>query len=482
MGSSNTSNFTNGGTAASSAQVGWVYRADYAYAGKYLVEFSGRYDGHYYFAPGKRYAFFPAISAGWRLSEEHFIKDHYSWIDQLKLRGSYGKSGNLAGSPFQYLTSYGLNNSYILGGTSPYQTQGVYENAQANPNITWETAKKTDIGLDAVLWKGQLGFSADYFSEKRSDMLVKPNAVVPAEYGIPISQVNEGIMQNKGIDLSVSTAQKLGKDIRLNAAFNFSYAQNKLLQIFENASTYNNPNRRLTGKPYNTQFGLKAVGLYQQSDFMPDGTTLKAGEPVPTFGPVAPGDIKYADLAGAPGANGKPGAPDGKIDANDNTAVGKPLYPEIVYGATIGLSWKGLDLTMLWQGAADASIYLTDEYAYPFYNGAKIFSEQTDAWTPTHTNARYPRLLTNPTTNNTQPSSFWQYSGSYLRLKTGELGYTLPPLVMNRVKLRSIRLFVAGQNLLTFSSLKFIDPETGNNRGRYYFQQKTWSFGMNVGF
>ena len=481
MGSSNTANFTNGGTAASSAQIGWVYRADYNYAGKYLLELSGRYDGHYYFAPGKRYAFFPAASAGWRLSEEHFIKDNFTWINQLKLRGSYGKSGNLAGSPFQYLTSYGLNNSYVLGGTAPYQTQGIFENIQSNPNITWETAKKTDIGLDAILWKGQLGFSVDYFHERRSDMLVQPNAVVPAEYGIGLSQVNEGVMVNHGVDVNISTVQNLGKGIRLNASFNFSYAQNKLLQIFENASTYNNPNRRLTGKPYNTQFGLKSVGLYQQNDFNSDGT-LKTGEPVPTFGAVAPGDIKYADLAGPPGTNGKPTAPDGKIDANDITSIGHPLYPEIVYGMTLGASWRGLDLNLLFQGAADATVYLTDEYAYPFYNGAKIFSEQTDAWTPTHTNARYPRLLTNPTTNNTQNSSFWMYSGSYLRLKTAELGYSLPPVIMKTVKLHSIRVFVSGQNLLTFSGLKFIDPETGNNRGRYYFQQKTWSFGLNVGF
>ncbi|HXO73845.1 MAG TPA: SusC/RagA family TonB-linked outer membrane protein, partial [Puia sp.] len=459
VGSSNTANFTNTGTGGSSAQIGWVYRADYAYAGKYLLELSGRYDGHYYFAPGKRYAFFPAASAGWRLSEEHFIKDNFYWIDQLKIRGSYGKSGNLAGAPFQYLTSYGLNNSYILGGTSPYQTQGIAENSQANPNITWETAKKTDIGLDAILWKGKLGFTIDYFHERRSDMLVKPNAVVPAEYGIGISQVNEGIMENQGVDLSLTTVQRLGKGFRLNVAVNFSYAQNKLLQIFENSSTYNNPNRRLTGKPYNTQFGLKSQGLYQQSDFNPDGT-LKTGEPVPTFGPVAPGDIKYADLAGAPGANGKPTPPDGKIDANDNTAIGKPLYPEIIYGASVGLAWHGLELNTLWQGAADATIYLTGEYAYPFYNGAKIFTEQTDAWTPTHTNARYPRLLTNPTTNNTQQSSFWMYSGSYLRLKTAELAYSLPPVIMKPVKLRSIRLFVAAQNLLTISGLKFIDPET----------------------
>jgi TonB-linked SusC/RagA family outer membrane protein len=480
-GSSNTANFTNSGSSAQSAQIGWVYRADYAYAGKYLLELSGRYDGHYYFAPGHQYAFFPAASAGWRLSEEKFIKDNYNWIDNLKIRGSYGKSGNLAGGPFQYLTSYNLLPGAVFGGTNPYQSQGISENSQANPDITWETSNKADIGLDAVLWKGQLAFTIDFFKERRSDMLVNPNSVVPAEYGIGISQVNEGVMENKGFDFSVGTAQKLGKDFRLSAAFNFSFAENKLIQIFENAATYDNPNRRLTGKPYNTQFGLKAEGLYQESDFNADGT-LKSGEPVPSFGPVAPGDIKYADLAGPPTASGKPAPKDGVIDINDYTAIGKPLFPELIYGLNLDLSWKGLDLTTLWQGAGDATIYLTDEMAYPFFNGAKIFSQQTNTWTAQNPNAKYPRLMPTPSTNNQQPSSFWMYNGDYLRLKTAQLGYTLPPSLMRVIKLKSVRFFAGGQNLLTFSGLKFLDPETGSNRGRYYFQQKTYSFGMNVGF
>ncbi|GAA4305441.1 TonB-dependent receptor [Compostibacter hankyongensis] len=482
LGSSDKNDFDNGGSSAKGAQIGWVYRLSYAYAGKYLAELTGRYDGHYYFAPGKRYAFFPAASLGWLLSEEPFLRDNFSWIDNLKLRGSYGKSGNLAGGPFQYLTAYGLGSSYVFGGTAPYQVQGIFENAQPNPNITWETAKKADIGLDALLWNGKLGFSLDYFREKRSDMLLKPTATVPAEYGIGISQVNAGVMENAGIDFSVTTEQRLTHDLRLNAAFNFTYARNKLIQTFETPATYNNPNRRQTGRPLDTRFGLESLGLYQQSDFDADGN-LKEGEAVPTYGPVAPGDIKYADLAGPAGPDGKPTGPDGKIDINDYTVIGKPLFPEIIFGLNADLSWKGLSLSMLWQGAAGADIYLGNELAYPFFNRAKIAKYQMDYWTPDHTDAAFPRLVPSVTTNNSQESSFWVRNGTYLRLKTLELGYALPPAVLETIKLKSVRVYLSGQNLLTIRQFKYMDPELGDdNRGRYYYQQKVYAFGLNIGF
>ncbi|HEY4288538.1 MAG TPA: TonB-dependent receptor [Puia sp.] len=481
LGSSNKNNYDNSGSSAKSAQVGWIGRVNYAYASKYLFELSGRYDGHYYFAPGDRFAFFPAASAGWKLSEEHFIKDNFSWISALKLRGSYGKSGNLAGGPFQYLSAYGIGSSYVYGGTNYTQVQGVYEQSQPNPNITWETSKQTDIGLEGTLWKGLLGFEFDFFHQKRSDMLLNPTETIPAEYGIGIAQENEGIMENNGFDFSLLTEQHLSHDLRLNIVFNFSYAKNKLIQTFESSSTYNNPNRRTTGRPLNTQFGLKSLGLYQTSDFLADGKTLKPGEPVPTYGAVLPGDIKYADLAG-PGPNGKPSGADGKIDINDYTVIGKPLFPQIIYGFTTDLSWRGLDLSMLWQGAAAANLYLLDEAALPFFNGAKAFKEQQDYWTPAHTNATYPRVMPAPTTNSQATSSFWIRNGAYLRLKTAQIGYTLPRSFIDKAGLHSVRFYVSGQNLLTFTQVKYLDPELGNNRARYYFQQKLFAFGLNVGF
>lgn len=467
LGSSSKNDLDNSGSSNSSKQLGLVYRLGYAYAQKYMAEFSGRYDGHYYFAPGKRFAFFPAFSLGWRLSEEHFIKDNYKWIDNLKLRGSYGVSGNLAGSAFQYLSSYGLTSSYVYGGSQYTQVQGVFERSESNPNITWETAKKTDIGLEGTLWHDKLNFELDYFRERRSDMLVAPNAVVPVEYGISISQVNAGIMDNRGFDFSINTTNTFKNGISLNVGVNFSYAKNKLVQTFENTATYNNPNRRRTGRPMDTQFGLQALGLFQSQD--------EINAAPKQFGTVVPGDIRYADLNG-----------DKKIDANDETVIGAPAFPQIIYGITTDVSWKGFDLNMLWQGAAQSSFQLTNEASMPFFNGAKIFREQLDYWTPDNRDAKYPILLPSPNTNSQQVSSFWQRNGAYLRLKTAQLGYTIPRSIVSHLHIRSIRIYGAAQNLLTFSALSYLDPEIGvssaSKRARYYFQQKVFSFGLSANF
>src|SRR5690606_5040389 len=197
MGSPNPVDREVAGTSSRAKQLGLVYRLTYGYADKYLLEASGRYDGSYYFAPGNRFGFFPAFSVGWRISEEQFIKDRVNWLTNLKVRGSYGEVGALAGSPFQYLSTYGVvGTAYAFNGTA---VQGVYERAEPNPNITWERAKKMDVGLEAGLWNDQLSLEVDYFYEKRSNMLLNPNVVIPVEYGIGLSQENAGIMSNRGI-------------------------------------------------------------------------------------------------------------------------------------------------------------------------------------------------------------------------------------------------------------------------------------------
>ncbi len=480
-GSSDKNNFNNGGSSGRSAQMGLVYRLNYSYAAKYFIESSGRYDGHYYFAPDKRFSFFPSVSLGWRISEEKFIKNQYSWIDNLKLRASYGKSGNLAGGAFQYLTAYLTRPAYIFGGTSPTQVMGAYASAQPNPFITWEAANKVDIGLDALILNGKLDFTVDVFSERRSNMLLSPGTTVPSEYGISLSQVNAGIMENRGIDFSIGTKQVLFKSLRLNAVFNLSYAKNELIQTYETAATFNNPNRKQTGRSLGTQFGLQALGLYQTSDFDSNGKLI-TGLPVPSYGAVKPGDIKYADLAGAPGSDGMIKDPDGKIDINDYTVIGDPLFPQMIYGLNLDMSYKGFNLSMLWQGAGKENVYLGGELASPFFNGAGISEAQLDYWTVENTNATYPRLTPTAITNNTQTSSFWVKDGKYLRLKTLELGYSLPSKLINRIKMKSLKFFVSGQNLLTFCKLKDIDPELANNRARYYVQQKVYACGINIGF
>jgi TonB-linked SusC/RagA family outer membrane protein len=469
---------TNSGYSTGEKQLGYVYRTSYAYDRKYLFEASGRYDGSYLFAPGHRFGFFPAFSGGWRLSEESFMKK-ITWIDNLKLRGSWGQSGgypsaNGAIQTYQYLSPYNVvSNSAVLGGNG---TQGIQEALQGNPDITWEKSTKTDIGVEAGLWKGLLTIEADYFHEKRSNMLVSIGNALPAEYGISTGLTNGGIMSNHGIDLTLTSAGNITKDLRFDVKGTFTFARNKLLKVYENSATYNNPNRRQTGRPLGTQFGLKATGYYSANDFNPNGT-LKPGEPVPSYGPVQPGDLKYADLSGP---NGKP---DGVIDANDITVVGKPSTPEILFGLEPRLYYKHFDLDVLFQGAANSSLFVNNYFVWPFgSSGSATVLAFNDHWTPTHTNALYPRISGTPPSNNTQESNWWMRNTAYVRVKSFQLGYTLAGRLLHG-SLKAMRLYIAGQNLLTWTPKykETIDPEN-SGKNENYFQQRVLSFGLSATF
>ena len=467
----------NGGSSSEQRQVGYVYRLSYSYAGKYLAEVSGRYDGHYYFAPGRKYGFFPAFSLGWNIGQENFIKDRYSWINLLKIRASYGESGNLAGGPFQYMSGYAVyNNAAVLGNVL---TTGIYETIQGNAAITWERARKTDIGVDGILWNGGLTFGVDYFYEKRSNMLVPPTVTVPAEYGTGLSELNAAIMSNQGIELSLGTAHTFSNGLKLEVNGNFTYAQNKLLQVFESDATFNNPNRRRTGRANGTQFGLKALGYFKPDDFNADGT-LKPGIASLANAPVKPGDLKYADLSGPDGKA------DGIIDDNDETVIGRPNgVPQMIFGLSPALSWKGFDLNFLLQGAAQISLPVGGNLVYPFDqqgSASKLYYD--NHWTPANPNALYPRVTNQPVAYNTRFSSWWVRDAAYLKLRSAEFGYTLPSSLSRRWYMQQLRVYVSGQNLWTWTPnmKEMIDPEARSSNGQYYFQQQVFSFGLNVTF
>lgn len=472
------SDATNSGLSSGQRQLGYVYRVGYSYDNRYMLEAAGRYDGSYLFAPGNRFGFFPAFSAGWRVSEEAFMKN-ITWIDNLKIRGSWGQSGAYPSSggtiqTYQYLSPYNAyGNSAVIGGDA---TQGVYEALQGNPNITWERAKKTDVGFEAGLWKGLLGIEADYFFEKRSNMLVGIGNALPAEYGLGVGLINAGIMQNQGVDLTLTSSRTFDNGMQLDVKGTFTYAKNKLLKVYENDATFKNPNRRQTGRPNGTQFGLDAIGYFQQDDFNGDGT-LKAGIPVPTFGDVKAGDIRYADLSG-PG-----GKPDGRIDANDITRIGYSTTPEIIYGLEPRLSYKGFDLDALFQGSGHSSLYVNQYFVWPFQSsGSATELAFNDHWTPTHTDALYPRITGTPTTNNTQQSSWWMRNTSYLRLRSAELGYNFSARTLGH-SIHGLRVYVSGQNLFTWTPKikETFDPEN-NSSSENYFQQRIITFGINATF
>ncbi|NVM67293.1 TonB-linked SusC/RagA family outer membrane protein [Mucilaginibacter sp. SG538B] len=486
LGTSDRLNFNNGGSSGTSSQLGYVYRIDYGFKGKYLFGATGRYDGHYYFAPGKRWAYFPAFSAGWRLSEESFIKDHLNWVDNLKLKGSWGKSGNLAGSAFQYLSAYNLyGNAYAFGTGS--LVQGSYVPLEANPNITWEKSTKSDVGIEFSFWKGKLTMDADVFYEKRTGMLLPPAITVPVEYGLNLAQENAGIMENRGLDLTIGTNHRFDNGLLIGATGTFLYAKNKLLQVFETSATKNNPNRSRTGRQLGTPFGYQALGLFKKSDDKNEDGVINAadGYNVTQFGTLHPGDIKYADLNG-----------DGKIDANDETAVGNPLYPSSTYGLNINASWKGFDVNIFFQGAAGASINVQGYQTIPFRinNTNTSYEYFNNRWTPEHEDTKYPRSYASKSTNNTTnpingdgfgdfSSSFWMKRTNFLRLKTAVIGYTIPPAITKKVSIQNLRVFASGQNIFTMGGLGFMDPETGfSQREEAYPVQKAFIFGVQVTF
>ncbi len=478
LGSSSKNDYDNGGSSSVGAQVGYVYRVGWNYANKYLAEASGRYDGHYYFAPGKRWGYFPAFSLGWRISEESFMQG-LQWLDNLKLRASWGKSGNLAGGPYQYLSGYTLaGNGYAFG--SGTMVQEAYVTTENNPNITWEISQKSDVGFEASLWESLLLIEADLFYEKRSGMLLSPAITVPYEYGLNLAQENAGKMDNYGFELQLGTRRSLQSGLNFNVMGNISIAKNKMVETFETAATYDNPNRRRTGRPYGTVFGYQALGLFKTSDDKNNDGIINAedGYNIAQWGTLHPGDIKYEDISGPEGT------PDGKIDSNDEVVIGYPTYyPLMTFGINANASYKGFDLSLFFQGSGMTSYAFNGNFqVIPFNNNNSNASYEyyNDHWTKDNEDAKYPIANANPVANNTQASTFWQWNTSYLRLKNAQLGYTLPSSLMRSIKLQSIRVYVASQNALTFSKLKFVDPEAVTDVG--YPNMRTFTVGANVTF
>jgi hypothetical protein len=359
-------------------------------------------------------------------------------------------------------------NITVLGGVP---VQGITERNAANPNITWERGRKSNIGIEASFWRDLLFFEADYFFEKRSNMLVSPTVVTPVEYGVNLSQVNGGKMKNQGIEISVGSRYNFSRDLAVSLGVNLTHAKNKVLEVFETASTYNNPNRRITGRSLGTQFGYEAVGFYLPEDFMSDGI-LKAGVTSgPTTAKLYPGDLKYRDING-----------DLKIDNDDIVPIGDPVVPQIFYGFNSNFKYKSFNLDLLFQGSYGRDVYLADWMVWPFNVGRGAYKHNLDYWRPDNLNARNPRITNAPAANNTVISSWWLNDASYLRLKNVQLSYELPEAVIGKLGIQTANLNIAAQNLLTWSKMKYeYDPEAGTSLGSYPSQQ-VMSLGVNITF
>ncbi|WP_345952345.1 TonB-dependent receptor [Mucilaginibacter sp. PAMB04168] len=444
---------------------GVVSRLSYGYNNRYFLEVSAGYNGSENFSPGHRYGLFPAVAAGWIVSQESFFKNNISWIEYLKLRGSWGIKGNdqIGGRRFAYLTTVGGGNGSYTFGIDANNGFGGRGEDQWGADLTWEKEREVDLGLETRFLNG-FNIQADVFKRHRKGIFLQ-RASLPATLGLQNNPYgNLGEMENKGFEATVEYRARVGA---LDATFrgNYTYARNKLLNTDQPDYLYNYQNR--VGKRYNQPFGLIALGLFQDQQDI-------ANSPVQQFGAVRPGDIKYMDYNN-----------DGVVNAYDQVAIGNPAVPQSIYGFGTTLALKGFDFSVFFQGNGSASFTLGGTGWYPFQGGGLIGNlnvNSLDRWTPDNPrqDALFPRLSFGSNTNNYQTSTWWQRDAAYIRLKTAELGYTLPKSLTKRLKINTLRVYASGLNLYTWSKFKFWDPELGSANGGAYPIQKTFNFGVNL--
>lgn len=463
----------NGGGASDNGRQSVVGRANYDYLGKYLFEYSFRYDGSAKFPVDKRWGFFSGASAGWRLSEENFLKGKIAALDDLKLRASWGESGSDNTGNFQFLTGYTYPaTNYILGDN--IVTNGMLPTGVPNPNITWEKSKMYNLGLDMSLWGQLLELEADVFYRERGGLLATRSLQLPSTFGAGLPNENLNSDNTRGFELMLRHNHQIG-ELRYTVSPNVSFSRTKWdhVEQREFTSQFDSWRNNNQDRWNNIFWGLKAVGQFQSQEDI-NKAPIQDRQANST---LRPGDIKYEDFNN-----------DGVIDAQDNQVIGRGQLPEIFYGMGLNLSWKKLSLSMTWQGASHFSIEQLHFLRQPFANGMNAYAYFMDRWRradPANPDSewipgKYPSTINDGAPNNKLRSSFWLKDGTYLRMKFLGISYNLDYL--QKFKLPAAQLTLSGQNLLTFSGLGPIDPESPSGRLSYYPQQKTYNLGLNVTF
>lgn len=460
-------------------QMGFVGRLRYAYADKYMIEASARYDGSYKFAGNvsdKRWGLFPAVSLGWRVSEEEFMLGTDEWLENLKFRLSAGEVGVDDVSPYGFLNQYGQGSPVYLGGNR-YNTLAV--TSIANLNLTWARTRSFNIGLDASLWRGLLGVELDLFYTHTYDMLTYMGGKYPPSMGgyYPIYE-NFGEQDSRGMELVLTHKNRIGEGINAlhyNVALNLTYAYSRWIKYTDKADTP--AYQCYAGQELGAMLGWVADGLYQSEEDIDNS-------PWPFDQRPRVGDIKYVDLSG-----------DGVVGNEDKAFTGRSNRPKFTAGLNLSMSWRNFDFATLITGASMFDVSLTGTY-YNYNDDNTIFTETfkeggntpvylaENAWRPDNPNGTYPRLTTkSPTNNNGLASTFWFRDGKYLRVKSVQLGYTLTERTCKRLGLSNVRVYVEGANLFTLSGLpEGIDPESPGVNNGYYPQQKTFMGGVSVTF
>lgn len=448
--------------------VGLVGRATYNFDNRYMVDFNVGYNGSENFAPGHRYGIFPAFSAGWILSEEKFMKNQ-SFINYLKIRGSYGIVGNdlmNTKSRFFYLPDaynpYGT--SYNFGVDVSGNRDGATELQMGNPLVSWEKARKQNYGLDFSILDEHLSGSFDYFIEKRHDILTTRNTA-PNFIAITMPVVNIGKVDNKGFELVLKWNHSIG-DFKYWINGNLSYAKNKI--VYKDEIPHKYPWLYETGQSVGQPFGFIFDGFVTEAD-------LESGKLPDHKLDLKPGDAKYKDLNG-----------DNIIDDNDQCPIGNPIYPQLTAGITAGFEYKGFDFSMLWAGSGKVSRFISAGLRVPFGGGNYGLLQYMidDHWTPeTAETAKTPRFSGAANANNyTRNSTLWLKDASYIRLKNVQIGYTFKGEWMKKIHLKNMRIYASGENLLTFDHLKIADPEATDDKQFQYPLQMIFNIGLNLNF
>lgn len=454
-------------------------RFAYYYNQKYLMEFNFGYNGSENFAPGKRYGFFPAGSIGWVVSEEEFMKKAF-WIDFLKVRASYGLVGSdNVSSRFPYLAFYGGGSGYDFGNNFGTNVGGTSEGNLANANLTWEKARKLNVGIDFTTLNQRLALTIDAFYEYRFDIITDMNSDgimgYPDIVGKDAALQNLGEVSNRGVDIELSWNDKIGKDFRYYIRPNLTFSRNRLEYKAEVARK--NSWRKETGKRLYENF------VYVFDHFVADQEEADRLNKIgyQPWGQLIPGDVVYKDLDR-----------NGVIDDEDRTAMGNPRSPELMFGIPFGFQYKNFDFSVLLQGATKSSILLNGAavFDFPQFEQDKIGRVKKmhlDRWTPeTAATAKYPALHYGTHDNNKNGnSSLFLYDASYLRLKNVEIGYNVSPKLLRKFHVQQARIYVQGLNLLTFDKLGDvdIDPETKSGDGASWYPiQKVFNFGIDITF
>lgn len=438
-------------------------RINYGFSEKYLVEMVWRFDASYIFPENSRWGFFPGVSAGWVLSEENFMKGVEA-VDRLKLRGSWGQLGNDRMDPnnarndeFQFANNFGFGEGYIYNYNTLTTTITPSTFPVANPNITWEIANNSNLGLEGTVLEGKVSFEVDYFNNVRSKMLITRNASIPRTAGFDPPRQNIGKLKNRGIDFLVAYNGQ-GGDFTYQFGVNGGYSKNEVIFLDEPPNVL--PWQTVTGRPFNTPLMYKSMGVFKDQ---------AAVDAYPHWPGADPGDIIFEDVNN-----------DGIINTDDRIRLENNTIPRFQGGFTMDLGYKNFDFNVLLQGATGAKSYIRTQSG-DFGNFLQDFSD--GRWTTENPSSEKPRTFNREDEYwISEANTYWYRNTNYLRLKNIQIGYKFPEALLKRVSIKTARLYVNAINLLTIDSFKVFDPETDNQDGTVYPQKRTYNVGVNVTF